>query len=117
MKCQRCETENPDDARRCSACGRPFRRRPPGPDAEEALTPEAEAYFRRVRWVYFWALWSLLPPLGVLLGPYAAVRALLLRREGKPGWPGMPTLIVSLCLGLLSGVTQAAGVWILAASR
>jgi hypothetical protein len=116
MKCQRCEAECPDDARKCPNCGRQLRKKPPGPDAEEALTPEAEAYFRRVRWVYFWALWSLLPPLGALLGPLAVVWALLVWRQGRVEWPGRPTLIVSLCLGLLAGGTQVAGLCLIASS-
>jgi len=112
MRCPRCEAENPDDARRCSACAKPFRRRPTGPEADEALTPEAEAFFRRARWVYFWALWSMLPPVGVLLGPVAALMALSLRRERKPDWPGGPTLVFSIWLGLMSSLTQAAGAWL-----
>jgi hypothetical protein len=119
MKCPSCQAENPDDAAECASCKGPLKRRPRRRRAEAdepPPTPEGEAFFRRARWVYFWALWSMVPLVGVVLGPLSALLAWWVGRERRPEWPGGPTLAVSLCLGLLSGVTQVVGVWLIAAN-
>src|SRR5262245_59813952 len=107
MKCPACQTENPDTSATCSSCQAPLRpRRKPRrkAEAEEApLSPEAEAFFRRARSVYGWALWSLLPPVGALLGPVAAAMAWRLRQQAPaPDTPGVVTLTVSLWIGALT---------------
>jgi hypothetical protein len=119
MKCPRCRADCPDNGN--CACGeavRPRRRPRRRADAEEApLSPEAEAFFRRARSVYGWALWSLLPPVGALLGPIAAAMAWRLRQQAPtPDTPGVVTLTVSLWMGTLTGLTQIAGAALIAAS-
>ena len=120
MRCAKCQAECPDNARTCSACGEATPRRKPRRRAESEevpLTPEQEAFFRRSRWVYWWALLSLAPPLGVVLGPVAGIWATLLRRQaGAPDWVGLVTLRLSQVICLLSTTTQAAGLTLLVAS-
>ncbi|MBY0228864.1 MAG: hypothetical protein K2W96_06280 [Gemmataceae bacterium] len=113
MNCASCQASNPDNAAACAACGEPMPRRKPRrrPEAEEVpLTPEQEAFFRDARQAYWWALLSLLPPLGVVLGPMALAWATLSRRRaGAPDWVGMATLKLAQAIAALSFLTQAAG--------
>lgn len=115
MKCDKCQTECSGPATHCPSCQEPLRpkrkARRRRPEAEETvLTPEGEAYFRQARWVYYWALWSLLPPVGALLGPLAALMAWRLRQQAPaPNAVGLATLWVSFWMGTLTGLTQTLG--------
>ena len=112
MKCPTCEAVNDPDAKTCSACGKPMkpRRRRRGEEDNTPLSPEAEAFVRRASRLFRLGLWSLVPLLGLLLGPLTVIGALWMR---GPDQPGRAMVRIAFWIGLLTAVSQWAGVWLI----
>ncbi|MGL4554227.1 MAG: hypothetical protein ACRC33_23935 [Gemmataceae bacterium] len=114
MKCPACQSDNVPTATACAGCGKPVKpRRRRGDEEAVALTPEGEAFVRRATWLFRSGLWSLVPVLGLALGPLTLLGALWLR---GPDRPGRPLARAGLWLGLLSTVCQWAGLGFILAS-
>ncbi len=77
MRCPACETENPDKAKRCVSCGKRVplrvRRRASRGKGDPSASP-LDPGRRTPEWVaYRIGLFSLIPGLGLVLGPLALV--------------------------------------------
>jgi hypothetical protein len=112
VRCPSCKTENATEARRCTSCGKKFRRpRRRSGDADEDGQlgslggPATVAAFRCT------AL-GLIPGLGLVCGPVGvvlALRAYRLEKAGPPRKGSSPALgVLALAAGVL--VTSWAGV-------
>ncbi|NBO92160.1 MAG: zinc ribbon domain-containing protein [Planctomycetia bacterium] len=108
MKCPSCETTNAPTASTCSACGKPLKPRRKRRDDEESapLTPEAAAFIQRATWLFRFGLLSLVPGLGLVLGPLAMLGAIWMR---GPEQPGRGLVRIGFVFGLLSTLCQWVG--------
>src|SRR5689334_14385587 len=119
MPCPSCQTENPPEAPRCTRCGRELTARPPEPPAAlpqparqaRAAAARAERASKRrtagedvespfgelppepnraAVVAYRWSVASLVPGLGLVLGPLALGLGLRAGRRGRsdPGFTG-----------------------------
>jgi hypothetical protein len=86
LRCPSCQTENPEDARRCSSCGgnvRRPRRRPATDEDSQGSSLGSQTAVTAFRC----AAWGLIPGLGLVLGPVGVVLALLAYRREKDDPP------------------------------
>jgi hypothetical protein len=115
--CHVCQAENEDDAPKCFKCGARLRRRDRS-TTELSVSPyssAADPINRPAIRAYFMALWGLIPFLGLILGPLAAVlgmRGLILGR-GRPGFSAEGPGVAAVVLGSAETLTQWAGVTLL----
>src|SRR5207253_2004978 len=106
MRCPACGAENPEEARRCAACGervakRP-RRRDPFDETDTPFGKRADSRPAAALRAYRWGVYSLIPLAGLLLGPLAVVLALLAWRQGRrdPAAKENRYVLIALLLGL-----------------
>jgi hypothetical protein len=120
MHCPACQADTPPDAPRCPGCGaalaaaRPSAGRSRRPVPEDSDTPFVElgaGANRMARLSYYLALAGLVPGLGLLLGPAAAVLGALAYRRGRvdPEFTAHGPARGALFLGLLLALTNWAG--------
>jgi hypothetical protein len=120
MNCPACQTENAAEALTCSNCGRSLRadsaappgrrsgsrrRNSNGGDAAVADESDNPAAWR----AYRVALWSLVPGLGLVLGPAAVVLAWLAVRGAGDDASARNRAKASFLLGALVALTQWVG--------
>jgi hypothetical protein len=116
MRCPACGAENPEEAKRCAACGertaRKARRRDPGDDIDTPFAMRPDSPQAPAMRAYRFAVYSLIPLAGLLLGPVAIVLALLAWREGRrdPEARGEGYVVAALALGLAALLCNGAGV-------
>jgi hypothetical protein len=116
MLCPACQAENLDDASACSACGaalqsRPSRRVRRG--GTDAAANDAFEKKKSLAWVaYRCSVVSLIPLVGLFLGPVSFVLGLLAwcRGQGDPLQKGIGPALAGMLLGGLITVTQWLGV-------
>jgi hypothetical protein len=122
MKCPACHAENPGEAVRCSACGGPLKPKADRPYDASASQPGRRSGSRRrgnadegenlnpAAWrAYRLALWSLLPGLGLFLGPAAVVLGCLALRHVSGDIGSRTRAKVAVLLGALVTLTQWLG--------
>jgi hypothetical protein len=116
MRCPACGAENPDEAKRCTACGertaRKPRRRDPADDVETPFAIRPDSPLAPAARAYRCAVYSLIPVAGLLLGPVAVVLAIRAWREGRrdPEARGNGYVLAALGLGLLAALCNGVGV-------
>jgi hypothetical protein len=116
MLCPGCETQNPDDAVSCSACGKRLptrkRRRPPSEETNVSAGPEAERCNRAGLRAYRLCIVGLLPGAGLILGPIAMLLGIVatVRGNSVPGFTAKWLAAVSVLLGGLITAFQWTGV-------
>jgi hypothetical protein len=115
MRCPACGAENPEGVKRCANCGertnRKPRRRDPGDEIETPFNPRPDSPTAPAMRAYRWAVYSLIPLAGLLLGPVAVVLAVLAWREGRaePEDRGTRYAVVALVLGLTTLLCNGLG--------
>jgi ribosomal protein L40E len=116
MRCLSCDTENPDDAKQCSKCGKSIARRPrrrsSAEEIEATLTPEGERCNAAALRAYHVCLFGLVPGLGLLLGPVSFLMGVLASLRGRrtPGFSGRGMTAATLLLSAVITATQWIGV-------
>jgi hypothetical protein len=99
MRCQSCEAENSDQSKQCVKCGarmqRPSRRR------EMQIVPNSWTSSRLDDRAFRMAVWGLLPPTGLVLGPLAFILGLVsIRRARAAGEDGYtPAMLAATAVG------------------
>jgi hypothetical protein len=102
MRCPTCEEENDDQERQCKKCGsrlpRPSRRR------EIQSVPNSWVGNRLDDRAFRLAIWGLIPPAGIVLGPLSVTLGVLsIRRARAAGETGYtPAMMASLAIGGMS---------------
>jgi hypothetical protein len=115
MRCANCNADNPREAATCAGCGAALSRRVKRRGiAEESDTPfggPVEAPNRSAIWAYRVAVLSLLPGLGLLLGPAALVWGLAARWRGRrdPEFTARGPATAAALLGALTSLTNWGG--------
>lgn len=122
MDCPACHAENAFDATTCNTCGRPLPRsgsgsgvrparrsgsRRRGNDAAEAALDTAHPEAQRA---YRTSLWSIVPGIGLFLGPVAMVMGLLALRKIGEDRSARNRARTAMLFGLGSALTQWLGV-------
>jgi len=112
--CPRCKVENEDDATRCLGCQGRLRKRERASQeqSDSPFSEKANPINRPAVRAYYLAIWGLIPLLGLILGPLAAVLAQHGKRIGKghPGFSAYGPARAAVLLGIFEGVTQWLGV-------
>ena len=120
MRCPACKAENPNDVKKCTSCGEAFtprqRRRAAADDANGASNPEAELHNAAALRAYRICLYSLIPGVGLLLGPVGLFLGVVaaIRSRGVPGYSAKGVALGAILLGTLVTATQWAGVTLMA---
>jgi hypothetical protein len=139
MRCPTCDCENDASARTCARCKGPLpvdaatvlpapapgegeakprrsRRRRSDPQFDTPFSPCAEGYNRDMQRAYALCLLGLVPFLGLVLGPLAAILASRIRRKAKddPSFTAHGAAQAALVLGTLSGITNWLGLALMA---
>ena len=123
MRCPACNTDNPPGAAACQSCRGSLagfgsgsgsgsgRRRRRNDSLAEADSPQSLEYNRQVKGIFKLCLVSMVPFLGLVLGPLGAARAWLLLRRARsdPAFTAEKAAQVAVLLGTLTGVTQWLG--------
>lgn len=116
MNCPACHAENTSEAAVCSACGRSLRDRPArrssprrrNNDAAEAAAVDSN---NPAAWrAYRVSLWSIVPGLGLLLGPVAAVLGYRAVRDAGDDYSARNRARAALVFSIGSTLTQWLGV-------
>jgi hypothetical protein len=114
MLCPTCQTDNPPTATSCSSCQAaltPRRPRRRNGEANEHDSPRTEEYNRQIRGIFHVCLVSMIPFLGLLLGPIGAIRAWLLLRQARddPAFEARRATYVTILFGVITGVSNWLG--------
>jgi hypothetical protein len=115
MRCPACGAENPADARRCAACGERTAKKPRRRDTpDEADTPfgkRTDARAATALTAYRYAVLSLIPLAGLVLGPVAIVLAVLAWRQARrdPAVKSGSYAVVALLLGTATLIANGVG--------
>ncbi len=123
MRCPACDAENPGDAARCAACDKrlPRRRGRRGADDEADVPPDPVAERRNgAAWFAFRVSFvGLIPGVGLVVGPLAAVLGLVARARGRgvAGFTAGAPATAAVILGVLISATQWAGAALMAYAR
>jgi hypothetical protein len=116
MRCPACGADNTEEAKRCAACGERTGRKPRSRAADDdddgPFARGAEGRATPALRAYLWAVWGLIPLVGLVLGPVVIVLALrawrLNRRDPQPREGNYA--LISLLLGVVILLCNAAGV-------
>lgn len=128
MNCPACHAENASDAAVCTACGRSLRngadrparrsssrRRNNNNAAAEAAAVDSN---NPAAWrAYRVALWSIVPGLGLFLGPVAAVLGCRAVRSAGDDFSASNRARAAIVFGIASALTQWLGVTLIFYSR
>ncbi len=120
MRCPACQTEIPADVSRCAGCGTAITPpRPSGGRARRAVAEDSDTPFaelgegtnRTAKLSYFIALAGMVPGLGLVLGPVAALLGLFARLRGRtdPQFTAVGPARGAIFLGLLLTLTNWGG--------
>jgi hypothetical protein len=123
MQCPVCQTENEATRTTCVQCQTALARSSATPTAKRrsrrgaekqsavAKSPQATAYNRDVQRVYRLCLVGVIPFVGLILGPLAALIAARIRRRsmGDPAFTLHAPIRFVFILGLLTGITNWVG--------
>ncbi len=120
MRCPACGAEISEQTKRCTACGertaRKPRRREPSDDYDSPFGRRDDSRPPTALRAYRYAVYSLVPVAGVVLGPVAIALALLAWREGRrdPAARSNGYAMIALVLGLVTFLCNAAGLALMA---
>jgi hypothetical protein len=114
MQCPACHTENGEEATRCAKCGGTLSRRRRRNSVEDTDTPfsrHVEPANRPAVRAYRLAVLSMVPGLGLLLGPVAAVLGAVAGRRGRanPDFTARGPASAAVVFGAMTAVTNWAG--------
>lgn len=113
-QCHVCQAENLDDAPRCVACNARLRKRERASDdaPDSPFSPRADAINRPIVTAYYIGVWSMVPLLGLILGPLAFFLAWRGHALGKkhPGYLGGGHAMFTMILAGAVTVTQWLGI-------
>jgi hypothetical protein len=126
MRCSACHADNPVAATACASCGAALapganatgrakrRRRDAARDFVDS--PRSLEYERQVRGIFNLCLVSLVPFLGLVLGPLGALKGWRLLKQARldPAFTYERGARVAIFLGSLTGVTNWLGLGIMA---
>ncbi|HZY84832.1 MAG TPA: hypothetical protein VFE78_08370 [Gemmataceae bacterium] len=121
MQCPSCSAENGDEVTRCAKCGGTLSRRRRRNAVEDTDTPFSRyidpANRPAVR-AYRLAVLSMVPGLGLVLGPAALVLGAAARRRGKadPDFTARGPAAAAVLFGALTAVTNWAGLALMVAA-
>jgi hypothetical protein len=114
MQCPACNAENNEEATRCDRCGVALSRRRRRNTIEDTDTPFSR-YIDPANWpavrAYRVAVLSMVPGLGLLLGPAAVVLGEVARRRGTadPDFTARGAAAAAVLFGALTALTNWAG--------
>ncbi len=140
MRCSACDTDNPNAATACQACGASLSpgaiatglagsgadvdaaakspRRPRRRDAARDVvdSPRSLEYERQVKGIFNLCLVSLVPFLGLVLGPVGALKGWRLLKQARldPAFTAERGARAAVLLGSLTGVTNWLGLGLMA---
>ena len=114
MQCPSCSTENVEEASRCEKCGGALsrrRRRDPTEEADSPFSRYIDPVNRPAVRAYRLAVLSMVPGLGLLLGPAAVVLGAVARRRGRaePDFTAKGPATAAVLLGAATALTNWAG--------
>ena len=115
MRCPACNTENADTAPSCRSCGstlpRKPRRRGLAEETDTPFGPRTEACNRAALRAYYVGLLSLIPGLGLFLGPAAVILGLRAGQRGRnePGFTAAGPARAAVLLGGVIALTNWVG--------
>jgi len=114
MQCPACNAENGEEATRCAKCGGTLSRRRRRNSVEDTDTPFSryiEPANRPAVRAYRLAVLSMVPGLGLLLGPVAVVLGAAAGRRGKanPDFTARGPAAAAVMFGAMTAVTNWAG--------
>ncbi len=120
MRCPSCQLDNPADVSRCTGCGTALApARPNGGRARRAVAEDSDTPFgelgkgtnRTAKLSYFLALAGMVPGLGLLLGPAAALLGTFARLRGRndPEFTAHGPARGAIFLGVLLALTNWGG--------
>jgi hypothetical protein len=119
MQCPACNAENGEEATRCAKCGGTLSRRRRRNALDETDTPFSR-YIDPANWpavrAYRLAVLSMVPGLGLLLGPVAAVLGAVAYWRGRsnPDFTARGPAVAAVAFGALTAVTNWAGLALMA---
>lgn len=114
MQCPACNAENGEEATRCGGCGVTLsrrRRRNGGDDTDTPFSRHIDPANRPAVRAYRVAVLSMVPGLGLLLGPAAVVLGAVARRRGRadPDFTARGPAAAAVLFGAMTAVTNWAG--------
>jgi len=114
MQCPACNADNGEEATRCAKCGATLsrrRRRNGGDDTDTPFSRYIDPANRPAVRAYRLAVLSLVPGLGLLLGPAALVLGVAARRRGaaNPDFTARGPAAAAVLFGAMTAVTNWAG--------
>src|SRR5262245_35478217 len=122
MRCPSCNADNPTAATACQSCGRALSAsateaaRPPRKrrrkDTRQVIdSPRSLEYERQVKGIFYLCLASMIPFLGLVLGPLGAARGwrLINRARLDPAFTAERPAYAAVLLGSFTGVTNWLG--------
>ena len=122
MRCPACNTYYPPTATTCSGCQaalpenpRKARRRSEAPP-EIANDPRVGEYDEQVRRLFRLWSWSLIPVVGLVIGPVSAVLAWTLIRRARldPAFTALRGARMTMVLGVVTAMTNWVGLGLMA---
>jgi hypothetical protein len=113
MQCPACNAENGEEATRCAKCGGTLsrRRRSSVEDTDTPFSRHIDPANRPAVRAYRVAVLSMVPGLGLLLGPVAVVLGAAASRHGKadPDFTARGPAAAAVVFGAMTAVTNWAG--------
>ena len=119
MRCPSCHADNPAAATACQSCGATSlakRRRRRDAAREFVDSPRSLEYERQVKGIFNLCLVSLVPFLGLVLGPLGALKGWRLLKQARldPAFTAGRGARAAVFLGSLTGVTNWLGLGLMA---
>src|SRR5262245_23522897 len=127
MRCPSCNADNPTAATACQSCGsalpasatdlaRTPRNRRRKDTREVVASPRSLEYDRQVRDIFYLCLASMIPFLGLVLGPLGAARGwrLLKRARLDPAFTAGRAAYAAVLIGSFTGITNWLGAGLMA---
>lgn len=114
MRCPACQTDNPTSLTVCQSCQAALpspRKRSKRPVATEADSPRTDEYNRQVKRIFKLCLISMVPFLGLVLGPVGLIQSwrLLTRGRSDPAFEAERAAQILLMLGTITSISNWLG--------
>lgn len=119
MRCPACGADNPADTKKCASCGERINRRPRRQElfdqSDSPFVRRPDSRNRTALLAYRYAVFSLIPFLGLLLGPIAMIIAFIAWRQEDVDPENRQTRhsLVAFFLGLATFCASAVGLFLI----